>query len=685
MPGSAGRFSPPKLASLAAGGLLAAALLAIGSPAMAQGTITINGGTTYQTIAGFGASEGFGQASTLLDSGGATQALNYLYSTSGGAGLTILRNEISADSGSTIEPNAPSSPTATPTYEPLSAIGDDQGQLTLAQDIKADYGVTDIFADAWSAPAFMKTNDATDEGGTLCGVSGATCSSGNWEQAYADYLEQYAADYNAAGVPLSYIGPENEANLSTDYDSMQMSPTQTANFLDVLGPTMAASGLPTQVECCATEGWDYAQQYAAAIEADSTASADTAVFTSHGYTEAPTSALTGWTKPAWETEWSTFESWDPAWDDGTDASGMSWAQNIFNGLDEANLSAFLYWWGSSTPSSNGDNESLIQINGSTVTPSGRLWAFANFSDYVRPGAVRIGATSGDGNITTDAFKNTNNTIAIVAMNTSTSSDTDTYSLTGTGVANGATVTPHLSNASNDVATQATTSVSSGSFSYTIPARSLVTFTIPAGSSTTPPGNTVTVTNPGAQTSTVGTAASLQISATDSAAGQTLTYSASGLPAGLSINSSTGLISGTPTTAGTSSATVTATDTTGASGTASFTWTVTSSSSGGGACKVVYTTNSQWPGGFTAQVVITNTGSSAISSWNLVFTFPGDQQLTDNFNGTFSQSGETATLTNASYNGAIAVNGSVTVGFQGTWTNSDAAPTAFTLNGATCST
>jgi hypothetical protein len=93
------------------------------------------------------------------------------------------------------------------------------------------------------------------------------------------------------------------------------------------------------------------------------------------------------------------------------------------------------------------------------------------------------------------------------------------------------------------------------------------------------GNTVTVTNPGNQTGTVGTAVSLQIKATDSASGQTLTYSATGLPAGLSINSSTGLISGTPTTAATYSVTVTAKDTTGATGSASFAWTVNTGGSG----------------------------------------------------------------------------------------------------------
>ncbi|MFF2073477.1 putative Ig domain-containing protein [Kitasatospora sp. NPDC058162] len=95
------------------------------------------------------------------------------------------------------------------------------------------------------------------------------------------------------------------------------------------------------------------------------------------------------------------------------------------------------------------------------------------------------------------------------------------------------------------------------------------------------GNTVTVTGPGSQSGTVGTAASLQIHASDSASGQSLSYSATGLPAGLSINSSSGLISGTPTTAGGNNVTVTAKDTTGATGSASFSWTI--AGSGGGTC------------------------------------------------------------------------------------------------------
>jgi O-glycosyl hydrolase len=360
----------------------------------------------------------------------------------------------------------------------LQSINSDQGQLWLAQTIRKEYGVRNVFADAWTAPAYMKTNDSTSNGGTLCGVPGATCASGDWQQAYANFLVQYARDYASAGVPLRYIGFENEANLAPGYDGMVMSPTQTAGFAPVIGATLARSGLRTKLECCATEGWDYAQQYAAAIESDPAAEHYVSVFTSHGYTEWPTFPVAGWSKPVWETEWSTFESFDPAWDDGTDASGLFWAQHIITGLTAANLNAFLYWWGSSEPTFNGDNESLIQINGTTVTPSGRLWAFASFSRFVRPGAVRIGATTADTGLELTAFRNRDGSVAIVVLNTDTTPDTVSFGLQNLGLQGGpAVVTPYLTDSTSDTAGQAPIFIRSGDFTSTLPARSLVTFVV----------------------------------------------------------------------------------------------------------------------------------------------------------------------------------------------------------------
>ncbi|MEC3978115.1 Ig domain-containing protein [Amycolatopsis sp. H20-H5] len=89
--------------------------------------------------------------------------------------------------------------------------------------------------------------------------------------------------------------------------------------------------------------------------------------------------------------------------------------------------------------------------------------------------------------------------------------------------------------------------------------------------------TVSAVNPGAQSGTVGQAASVQLSATGGTA--PYTWSATGLPAGLSI-SSAGLVSGTPSTAGSFTVTATATDAASATGSTSFAWTVGGT---GGSC------------------------------------------------------------------------------------------------------
>jgi hypothetical protein len=103
----------------------------------------------------------------------------------------------------------------------------------------------------------------------------------------------------------------------------------------------------------------------------------------------------------------------------------------------------------------------------------------------------------------------------------------------------------------------------------------------------------------------------------------------------------------------------------------------------GGCLVKYSVTEFSPG-FQANISIINGSSMTINGWKLVFTFPGNQQISSAFNGTFTQVGNQVTFTNASYNGTIASNGTVSVGFTATFSGSDPSPTDFTLNGVLCS-
>jgi len=100
------------------------------------------------------------------------------------------------------------------------------------------------------------------------------------------------------------------------------------------------------------------------------------------------------------------------------------------------------------------------------------------------------------------------------------------------------------------------------------------------------------------------------------------------------------------------------------------------------CQATYSITSQWSTGFGAGVTVTNLGS-ALTSWTASWTFPGNQQVTQLWNGTVSQSGEAVTVANASYNGSVATNASVSFGFNGSYSGTNAAPAAIRFNGVAC--
>ena len=83
----------------------------------------------------------------------------------------------------------------------------------------------------------------------------------------------------------------------------------------------------------------------------------------------------------------------------------------------------------------------------------------------------------------------------------------------------------------------------------------------------------------------------------------------------------------------------------------------------------------WPGGFQGQVVVTNTGSVTLNSWQLGWTFPGSQAITDLWDGSYTQSGGNVTVTNESYNGTLAPGASTTIGFTATYSGSNTAPSS----------
>jgi Cellulose binding domain len=101
------------------------------------------------------------------------------------------------------------------------------------------------------------------------------------------------------------------------------------------------------------------------------------------------------------------------------------------------------------------------------------------------------------------------------------------------------------------------------------------------------------------------------------------------------------------------------------------------------CRVTYAVTGQWQGGFQGAVTVTNLGSP-VNGWQLRFGFPATgQSVGHGWGGVWSQTGSLVTVVNEGWNATIATGASVELGFVGSWSTSNPSPTAFTLNGVTC--
>ncbi|KAI1197361.1 glycoside hydrolase family 30 protein [Nemania serpens] len=449
-------------------------------------TITVDLTKTYQTMDGFGCSFAFQRANLITNMSDKTKQrylLDLLFNTTSGAGLSIIRNGIgsspdsSSDHMNTFAPKNPGGPKAMPQY---SWDGKDSGQLFVTKEAYDTYGVRQIYGDAWSAPGYMKTNNNENNGGTLCGVTGTNCQSGDWRQAYANYLVQYVKYYAEAGVPVTRIGFLNEPEFSPGY-GMNSNGAQAADFIKVFYATLQAANLTSQVGigCCESEGWGNQVNMHNAIKS---AGAETmlSVVTSHTYTGGSNSPMN--TKvPVWLSEQCDLNGgWSTTWYSyGGAGEGLTWANNIYNAVTATQVSGYLYWEGVQWPSPN-TNEKMIKVDQQSpynIEVSKRLWAFANWSRFVRPGAVRV-ATSGGSGVKSTAFRNVDGSVAVVVISTGASASSVSVKISGAAAA-ATRATAWVTDASHDCAQTTVSVAADGTLSGSVAARSITTYHIPA--------------------------------------------------------------------------------------------------------------------------------------------------------------------------------------------------------------
>ncbi|MCJ1379932.1 hypothetical protein MMC17_003035 [Xylographa soralifera] len=395
-------------------------------------TVQVNLNQKYQGFDGIGIAEAFQRSLVLheLNTASQTLALDYLFSNTTGAGFTILRNGIGSsptdpfDHMKSIAPTAPASNSSQLNYIPLPR--DDEYQVWLSHQAIAR-GVKYIYADAWSADGYMKTNGTDTYGGYLCGVTNTSCASGDWRQSYANKLVKYIRDYQSKGISIDYLGFLNEPDEDTPYASMLSSGQQAADFLEILYPTLQKAGLKTQIACCDGSGWEQNRERLTGIQQAGEENT-LGLVTSHGYSSAPGTPFQT-NKKVWITEWSTFDPINYDWyATGSQSEGLTWANHIQQAFAVSNVTGFLYWWGAANTT---DNESLLFINNTAeVSVTKRLWAHAHFgSRFIRQGATRIGAAvSGDSTLNVTAFSNTDGSVAVQLINNG--NDTQEVTLSG---------------------------------------------------------------------------------------------------------------------------------------------------------------------------------------------------------------------------------------------------------------
>ncbi|GIE92944.1 cellulose binding domain-containing protein [Paractinoplanes rishiriensis] len=93
----------------------------------------------------------------------------------------------------------------------------------------------------------------------------------------------------------------------------------------------------------------------------------------------------------------------------------------------------------------------------------------------------------------------------------------------------------------------------------------------------------------------------------------------------------------------------------------------------GGCTATYKAGSQWTGGFQGEVTVRNGGTATATGWTATIAFADGQQISQAWNATVTQSGNTATARNVTWNGGLTAGGTASFGFLASWQGTNNPP------------
>jgi glucuronoarabinoxylan endo-1,4-beta-xylanase len=386
-------------------------------------TVSINLSTEYQKISGFGASSAWNSLNAVEE--------KLLWDTTAGAGFSLHRLRIDETA--------------------LVTSSSNKEQLAIAKAAVA-MGVT-VWASPWAPVSSWQTNYGTDASGNA-----KLKFNFNYATQWATLLANYAKDMKAAGVPLYAISAQNEPD-GTNFNNFSASELVTW-IKSYLGPALEGTGV--KIIAPETVNWYSFPSYKTAILGDATASAYIPIIATHEYGGSPAAypeiAAAG--KEFWQTE--IYESLDVT-DPGIN-SALNTAKLMHEAIVTAGVNAWHYWW------IHGPTGTSL-FPWSSSTPAKRLWAMGNYSRFVRPGFLRIGATAAPASgVTLSAYRDSSSTkLIVVAINTNSSAVSLDFTING---ATPVSMTPYVTDTTQDLSAQTSQTLSTNTPSYSLPKRSI---------------------------------------------------------------------------------------------------------------------------------------------------------------------------------------------------------------------